>query len=186
MFTALQRLDLYGVIWTTNFVAQHPWLHPVVYVLAQVLLIVYPIALYILWQMPHKTARFGARKAVMLALMALVAVIAVKGFVSFIWIRPRPFIADPWLSYMPFNVDPPSFPSGHAMMSMAMAASIYFSGYKKLGFWLIIASILIGIGRVASGVHYPLDVIAGLLIGVAVAWGLHSEASTIRHYLPDR
>ncbi|MDP9249145.1 MAG: phosphatase PAP2 family protein [bacterium] len=60
-----------------------------------------------------------------------------------------------------------SFPSWHA----AFMASLAVAGYvlnKELGIALIIIAILTGISRVAIGVHYPFDVMAGWLTGFLV------------------
>ena len=69
-----------------------------------------------------------------------------------------------------------SFPSGHAMVSMAFYGFMIYLIYKKLkNKWLkwsliilnIILIVLIGMSRIYLGVHYPSDVIAGFLVGVA-------------------
>ena len=64
-----------------------------------------------------------------------------------------------------------SFPSGHAMISLAVyGLLIYLLGksnykYKKLGIILLsILIILIGISRIYLGVHYTSDVLAGYII----------------------
>jgi len=65
------------------------------------------------------------------------------------------------------NTDPHSFPSGHA----ARAALIAALGYYFLPTWafavLIAWAILVCGARVATGVHYLSDVLAGLVIGIA-------------------
>ena len=91
----------------------------------------------------------------------------------------------PELIAFPIRVDAASFPSGHSLVAMAIAASIWFSGNKRLGGWLIAGAFLIGVARIGAGVHYPTDVLAGLTIGFVVAYFVHQEASTIKKYLPD-
>ncbi len=65
-----------------------------------------------------------------------------------------------------------SFPSGHATSDgvMLLAALLLWSlrdwrGWAGAGVFLLAA-----IGRVYGGVHFPLDVLAGLLLGVACMW----------------
>jgi len=88
--------------------------------------------------------------------------------------RPRPELITPYLTEHNF-----SFPSGHASASILMygllAYIIYirFSGLKRAGRQLLGASViwlgvLIGTSRLALGVHYPTDVLAGW--AVAVSW----------------
>lgn len=59
-----------------------------------------------------------------------------------------------------------SFPSGDAAMAVSIALSLFSSFPDPLKPLLILYPILIGYGRVYMGAHFPLDVLAGWLIGV--------------------
>ena len=81
--------------------------------------------------------------------------------------RERPYevvpAADPLLRWDVAG----SLPSGHAATSAAGAVVLaYLLG--RGGLWLGLLAVAIGFSRVYVGVHYPLDVLAGALIGVAV------------------
>jgi len=85
--------------------------------------------------------------------------------------RPRPELI-PGLS----EVFSPSFPSGHAMMSAMIYGSLavlvaWFVNERGLRIFLIgLAAglvMLIGLTRIILGVHFPSDVVAGWLIGLA-------------------
>jgi undecaprenyl-diphosphatase len=68
-------------------------------------------------------------------------------------------------------IEPPdrfSFPSGHSASAMAVAA-MYAMTYPSLGIWFLPIAVLVGYSRVALGVHYPLDVIAGQAIALLTA-----------------
>ena len=71
-----------------------------------------------------------------------------------------------------------SFPSGHALMSMALAVGIVGLILSSQRWWVrkmggVLAvgiSASIGFSRCYFGVHYPTDVLAGWLVGAAWAW----------------
>ena len=106
--------------------------------------------------------------------------------------RPRPFIAgvvtklDPPLSLSSLG-DNLSFPSGHAQAAASFYGAAAF-GAKRIRAWIvsILVMVLIACSRLYFGVHYPTDVIAGLLFGIliAVLWALvFLYLPRARHYI---
>ena len=94
-------------------------------------------------------------------------------------LRIRPYMAHPErieaLNVVQEDADPLdiiqqgySFPSGHSANSVAMYGSIAREIRKKWMWWLaVIVPLLIGLSRFVVGVHYPTDVLAGWLVGLA-------------------
>lgn len=64
--------------------------------------------------------------------------------------------------------DPHSFPSGHAARSAALAVLGIAVGPSWFGIILLVWAPWVGLSRVALGVHYLSDVIAGWLVGAAM------------------
>ena len=62
-----------------------------------------------------------------------------------------------------------SFPSGHAAFFFALSGAVFYWN-KPLGICFFAASVLMGIARVAAGVHYPSDIVAGMIVGIASTW----------------
>lgn len=62
-----------------------------------------------------------------------------------------------------------AFPSGHSTTIGAFAFAIYFRN-KRLGYLALAAMVLVGLARIASGVHFPIDIIGGFAIGFMVAF----------------
>jgi len=61
-----------------------------------------------------------------------------------------------------------SFPSDHAVIAGALATGLLFFS-RRIGVIALVLAALVAFARVYAGVHYPADVIAGLLLGSAVA-----------------
>jgi len=88
----------------------------------------------------------------------------VLGFLKF---RNRPFVnLHTGRLVNPFSEK--SFPSDHAAVAFAIAASVFLYD-KKLGIVLMFLSLLVGLGRIYAGVHYPLDIVGGIVVGVVSA-----------------
>lgn len=64
------------------------------------------------------------------------------------------------------KTDPHSFPSGHAVRSLMLGVITLGIAPTWLGIVLIIWAPLVGIARVAIGVHYVSDVLAGWVLGI--------------------
>lgn len=117
-------------------------------------------------------AGYSKRKKYFFFLTALSSVLFARLIVvplmQYLFNRPRPFLS---LSGVKQLVSPigSSFPSGHAAFFFALAAVIFIFN-KKWGVWFFLAAIIISISRVIAGVHYPLDIAAGALVGIISAY----------------
>lgn len=71
-----------------------------------------------------------------------------------------------------------SFPSGHAASSFACALSIILVYPSPIAVFALIIAFLMSFSRVYVGVHYPLDVTVGSLIGILISLGLYLSLNT--------
>ncbi len=110
------------------------------------------------------------RKYGVAAIIALaIGVIVGNGILKNVIARPRPYeglditllVKKPWDW---------SFPSGHTQASFAVASVLMFMNKKKIGIPAIILAAMIGFSRIYLYVHYPSDVIGGMLLGIM--WGI--------------
>ena len=124
------------------------------------------IAATIALLIPKKTRKAGVVSAVALLGSLIINNNIVKNIVQ----RPRPFVTFTDLQIIIPIPSEFSFPSGHTSSSFAAAAVFYRHLPKKLGLPSVILAGLIGFSRLYVGVHYPTDVIAGVLMGILLSY----------------
>lgn len=66
------------------------------------------------------------------------------------------------------RTDPHSFPSGHAARALMLSVVALVLGPAGLGWLLLVWAPLVGLARVATGLHYVSDVVAGWVLGIAM------------------
>lgn len=121
------------------------------------------IALAVVMLFFKKYRKCGISTAIALVFSLIICNLILKNLVA----RVRPFDAD--LTLIPLvREDSFSFPSGHTSASFAAAISI-FHYHKKEGIAAIILALLIGFSRLYVSVHYPTDVLGGIVTGAAAA-----------------
>lgn len=83
--------------------------------------------------------------------------------------RPRPYRMIETLSILIPEPGEYSFPSGHTSSSFAAGVVLYLMLPKKYGVPAMILAFLIGLSRLYVGVHYPTDVLGGMVMGTLIA-----------------
>jgi undecaprenyl-diphosphatase len=121
-------------------------------------------------------ARGGAhaawRRASVAAVLSAGLGLAVGKVISELVDRARPFVADPHgVHLFSGHAADPGFPSDHATAAFAIAVAILL---RKRGWGIaaLVFATILSVGRVALGVHYPSDVLAGAALGTAAALAL--------------
>jgi undecaprenyl-diphosphatase len=84
------------------------------------------------------------------------------------WDRRRPYASHPGAWHPYARSRDPSFPSDHASVAFGIAFAVFLFD-RLVGSLFLAAAVLIAWGRVMIGAHYPADVGAGLVVGLASA-----------------
>jgi membrane-associated phospholipid phosphatase len=94
--------------------------------------------------------------------------------------RMRPYLAHPSHAHLLISRShDPSFPSDHATGAFALALGVWLYD-RALGTVLLVLGAVLAFARVYVGTHYPGDVVAGALIGMAIALALFLVPATRR------
>jgi len=112
------------------------------------------------------------RQRVYFFALASLSVILARGLITeiirFFYHRPRPFLALHFNPLAGYEITS-SFPSGHATTFFALSLAIFYFN-RKWGWRCLIFSLLIGVARIFTGVHWPSDILVGALIGLISAF----------------
>ena len=101
---------------------------------------------------------------------AVLARFIIVELIRWIWQRPRPFVENNVNLLLTHNAF--AFPSGHAALFFAVSTIVYLYN-KKAGIFFFIASFLICLARVFSGIHWPADILAGIVVGALSGYLIH-------------
>lgn len=130
------------------------------------------IALTVLLLLIPKTRYIGFMTTLSLIGTLLVNNILLKPLVN----RTRPYEVIEGLTYLVQMPVDSSFPSGHSACSFAVACIMYRRLPKKYGVPALILAFLIALSRLYVGVHYPSDVLFGILSGVLISFAAENLA----------
>jgi undecaprenyl-diphosphatase len=120
----------------------------------------------------HRRAEIR-RAAVAAGLSAGLGLVAAK-VISTVVDRPRPFVAHPDAVHLfSSHAADPGFPSDHATAAFAIGVALFLRN-RVWGSIVLVAAAVLAVGRVAMGVHYPTDVIAGAALGTLAALVLYA------------
>jgi len=115
--------------------------------------------------------RTSKQLTVLRAILALLLTNFILALTNSIYFRPRPFTSYE-VTLIFYHPSDSSFPSNAAAVGFALAITVWFR-YKRWGRWMIALASALALARVCSGVHFPLDIIAGAWLSGLAAWALY-------------
>ncbi len=134
------------------------------------------IALSLVMLLFRRTRKTGILALASMALGFVCCNLTIKPLVA----RLRPWLVVEGLQALVAEHDPNSFPSGHSCAAFA-AACVWWRGLSRRGLRIgaIAAAALMAVSRLYVGVHFPSDVLVGVLLGSGCAWAAWSIGRSI-------
>ena len=129
---------------------------------------------------PWARRRWERRSGAVLATASAALALLVNQPIAHVVDRTRPYLAHPAHAHLLITRShDPSFPSDHATGAFALAFALWLYD-RTIGAVLLVLAAVLSFSRVYVGTHYPGDVVAGALIGMAVAAALYLLPPTRR------
>ena len=122
----------------------------IIWIILTVLLLIIP-----------KTRKTGVIMLAALLADVLLCNVVIKNLVA----RTRPFDVNTAVQLLVAKPRDYSFPSGHTAASFASVTALYLAGEKKMWKAALVLAVLIALSRLYLYVHYPTDVLGGMLLG---------------------
>ena len=107
------------------------------------------------------------RSGVILMAALLVDLVICNGILKPLVHRIRPFDVKTGIELLVKRPTDYSFPSGHTAASFASVMALYLAGEKRLWIPALVLAVLIAFSRLYLYVHYPTDVLGGVVAGLA-------------------
>lgn len=121
------------------------------------------LAAVVLWRLPRALRKDVLRLAVLTFPFAFV----LSRLASLVYFDARPFVSGQFVPLVVHAADN-GFPSDHALLLSTVAMVFWWANRRaSIGLWIF--AVLVGVSRVAAGVHHPIDVLGSMAIAIVAA-----------------
>ena len=120
------------------------------------------IVMTIVFFLIPKMRKTGAVMAAALIIDLLLCNVILKNLVA----RTRPYDVNTGVQLLVSRLHDYSFPSGHTAAAFASVTALYLAGEKKLWKPVLVLGCVIAFSRMYLYVHYPTDILGGVIIGI--------------------
>lgn len=128
-------------------------------IVAKYLVFLVPLWLVVCWL-------WGARRyrsTLLFATLAAILALCLSKIIGFLWYTPRPFVLGMGHTFLNHAADS-SFPSDHVTFIWAIGLCVVLkAGLRGMGVLLLILALCVGWARVFLGIHFPFDILGGII-----------------------
>ena len=140
------------------------------------------IVLSIVLLLIPKTRKSGAVMVAALVVDVLLCNIVLKNLVA----RTRPYDVNTGVHLLVAKLHDYSFPSGHTAASFTAVVALSFAGEKRAWKAALVLACLIAFSRMYLYVHYPTDVLGGVLVGILAGYGGYRVVKALEQYKKEK
>lgn len=128
------------------------------------IIVIFALAYFLL---VHKDKKRGGQELILMVTVAVVAWLLAH-VLKEIFQTERPFVNLPDVLNLFVEETGYAFPSGHATFYAALATMMWFY-HKRIALVLALVAFLVGTSRVVVGIHWPIDVLGGYILGILIS-----------------
>ena len=159
-------MDYFLIKWFNGFAGQVEWLDILGLLIAEYLIFAIPLIIILVYFLSKKRKKIFS--ILLKIVLGLGLVYLLDYLVGLIFPRPRPFVNHQEIYQLAKLFARPidySFPSHHTASAFVLALSVLLD-WKKFGIILLVMACVIGLGRIFIGVHYPTDILGGIVTAI--------------------
>ncbi|PDZ08872.1 undecaprenyl-diphosphatase [Bacillus pseudomycoides] len=150
--------------WINDLGKQNPSLNPMMVFVAEYMLYALVLGVLIYWF----TRNNKNRMMIIQGGLAFIVAEIIGKIVGQFYSHHQPFAVLPNVNQLVEHEIDNSFPSDHTILFFSICVSIWLVRKKEGWLWLMLA-FCVAISRIWVGVHYPIDVVTGALVGIISA-----------------
>ncbi|PIJ45876.1 undecaprenyl-diphosphate phosphatase [Tatumella sp. OPLPL6] len=177
----MEQLNTQLFLWLNATPDSPHWLINFATILAKDVIGIIPLLVVGLWLWSPKNCLDSRRELVLKTATALLYAIVFSFVIGVIFPHPRPFAIGLGYHWLNHAADT-SFPSDHGTFIFTFSLAFLFWHRAWSGIALLAVGVLIAWSRIYLGVHWPLDMVGGLLVGMIgclsaeLGWRFYGQA----------